>query len=254
MVTPPPIAPASEGKATITYHAPPRPHEGGIEIVKEDIHAPDAHGSTHEGDSQDMATSSGKPRAQGKVASGENTEEWGNGKTDNGHFGQGAGAGGNGKDSRGSIAKAMANGIPPDSQDILARSDDDAENDDTSDTEADEHGGEGDKVDIQVERGEQDGKGEDDSKQVEGQREQRRRYLNKLVDDSVDRMKGQECNVAFVKTHKTASTTLTAVLYRYGVRHGQRVARFDVDGTAVTLESAAKQVCVPAGVCRFAMV
>ena len=62
------------------------------------------------------------------------------------------------------------------------------------------------------------------------------------VDASVAREEGQRCNVAFVKTHKTASTTLTAVLYRYGLRHGKTVARFDVEGTAVTLEHAAEQV------------
>lgn len=73
-------------------------------------------------------------------------------------------------------------------------------------------------------------------------REGRRRRLNGLVDASVARDERQRCNVAFVKTHKTASTTLTAALYRYGLRHGRRVARFDVGGTAVTLQHAAEQV------------
>lgn len=73
-------------------------------------------------------------------------------------------------------------------------------------------------------------------------REERRARLNGLVDAAVERQRGQECNVAFVKTHKTASTTITAVLYRYGLRHGRRVARFKVEGTAVTLEHAAEEV------------
>ncbi|CAN0147849.1 unnamed protein product, partial [Ectocarpus fasciculatus] len=72
-------------------------------------------------------------------------------------------------------------------------------------------------------------------------REERRARLNGLVDAAVERQRGQECNVAFVKTHKTASTTITAVLYRYGLRHGRRVARFKVEGTAVTLEHAAEE-------------
>ncbi|CAM9659073.1 unnamed protein product, partial [Ectocarpus sp. 8 AP-2014] len=72
-------------------------------------------------------------------------------------------------------------------------------------------------------------------------REERRARLNGLVAAAVERQRGQECNVAFVKTHKTASTTITAVLYRYGLRHGRRVARFKVEGTAVTLEHAAEE-------------
>lgn len=78
----------------------------------------------------------------------------------------------------------------------------------------------------------------------EGEEEvaRRRRRLNSLVDASVSRVKEQRCNVAFIKTHKTASTTLTAVLYRYGLRHGRKVARYDVEGTAVTLEHSVEQV------------
>lgn len=71
---------------------------------------------------------------------------------------------------------------------------------------------------------------------------QRKKRLNDLVAASVEKAEGRERNIAFVKTHKTASTTLTAVLYRYGLRHGLRVARFDVEGTAVTLSHAAGQV------------
>lgn len=73
-------------------------------------------------------------------------------------------------------------------------------------------------------------------------REERRARLNGEVEAAVVRQSDQACNVAFVKTHKTASTTLAGVLYRYGLRHGRRVARFQVEGTAVTLEHAAKEV------------
>ncbi|CAN0278517.1 unnamed protein product, partial [Scytosiphon promiscuus] len=72
-------------------------------------------------------------------------------------------------------------------------------------------------------------------------REERRDRLNRLVEEAVAKQRGSECNVAFIKTHKTASTTLTAVLYRYGLRHARRVARFKVEGTAVTLEHAARE-------------
>ncbi|CAM9693860.1 unnamed protein product, partial [Sphacelaria rigidula] len=67
------------------------------------------------------------------------------------------------------------------------------------------------------------------------------RKLNELVQASIARTDEQACNVAFVKTHKTASTTVTSMLYRYGIRHGRRVARFDVEGTAVTLEKSVQQ-------------
>lgn len=73
-------------------------------------------------------------------------------------------------------------------------------------------------------------------------REERRARLNGHVEAAVSRQSDHACNVAFVKTHKTASTTLAGVLYRYGLRHGRRVARFQVEGTAVTLEHAVKEV------------
>eukprot|EP00752_Nemacystus_decipiens_P001803 g1742.t1 len=72
-------------------------------------------------------------------------------------------------------------------------------------------------------------------------REERRARLNGAVEAAVVRQSDHACNVAFVKTHKTASTTLAGVLYRYGLRHGRRVARFHVEGTAVTLERAAME-------------
>ncbi|CAN0467016.1 unnamed protein product, partial [Scytosiphon promiscuus] len=33
----------------------------------------------------------------------------------------------------------------------------------------------------------------------------------------------KEGNIAFVKTHKTGSTSMAAILYRYAVRHGLKV-------------------------------
>lgn len=73
-------------------------------------------------------------------------------------------------------------------------------------------------------------------------REERRARLNGAVEAAVARKGDSACNVAFVKTHKTASTTLAGVLYRYGLRHGRMVARFHVEGTAVTLEHAVQEV------------
>lgn len=77
---------------------------------------------------------------------------------------------------------------------------------------------------------------------AEGFSESEQRVLNELVEASIAKKEEQKCNVAFIKTHKTASTTLTSVLYRYGLRHGRRVARFDVEGTAVTLENSVNLV------------
>lgn len=52
----------------------------------------------------------------------------------------------------------------------------------------------------------------------------------------------QLSNVAFIKTHKTASTTLASILYRYGMRHDSAIAKFEEGGTYVDLDSATKQV------------
>ncbi|CAM9555852.1 unnamed protein product, partial [Laminaria digitata] len=52
----------------------------------------------------------------------------------------------------------------------------------------------------------------------------------------------QLSNIAFIKTHKTASTTLASILYRYGMRHGSKIAKFDQGGTYIDLDVAAKQV------------
>eukprot|EP00904_Undaria_pinnatifida_P000826 jgi/Undpi1/10744/HiC_scaffold_29.g13192.m1 len=54
-----------------------------------------------------------------------------------------------------------------------------------------------------------------------------RYYLNALVDASVSSGDNQLSNLAFLKTHKTGSTTLSSLFYRYGVRHGLKVARYD---------------------------
>ncbi|CAM9756616.1 unnamed protein product, partial [Discosporangium mesarthrocarpum] len=50
------------------------------------------------------------------------------------------------------------------------------------------------------------------------------------------------CNVAFVKTHKTASTTMATILYRYAKRHDFTVANFTDRHTTIPLEEAAAQV------------
>lgn len=52
----------------------------------------------------------------------------------------------------------------------------------------------------------------------------------------------QLSNIAFIKTHKTASTTLASILYRYGKRHDSNISRFRERGTVVDLDSAAAQV------------
>eukprot|EP00904_Undaria_pinnatifida_P009917 jgi/Undpi1/6055/HiC_scaffold_20.g08540.m1 len=50
-----------------------------------------------------------------------------------------------------------------------------------------------------------------------------RDYLNALVDASVSSGDQQLSNLAFVKTHKTGSTTLSSLFYRYGVRHDLKI-------------------------------
>lgn len=52
----------------------------------------------------------------------------------------------------------------------------------------------------------------------------------------------QLSNIAFIKTHKTASTTLASILYRYGKRHDSNISKFKEGGTVVDLASAASQV------------
>lgn len=55
-------------------------------------------------------------------------------------------------------------------------------------------------------------------------------------------IRAQLTNIAFIKTHKTASTTLASILYRYGKRHGSNISKFKDPGTVVDLDSAAQQV------------
>ncbi|CAM9634401.1 unnamed protein product, partial [Ectocarpus sp. 8 AP-2014] len=65
-----------------------------------------------------------------------------------------------------------------------------------------------------------------------------REYLNLLVDESVAATKNQTCNIAFVKTHKTASTTAATLLYRYGKRHDLNVAHFHGHQSSIELPEA----------------
>lgn len=51
----------------------------------------------------------------------------------------------------------------------------------------------------------------------------------------------QLVNIAFIKTHKTASTTLASIFYRYGKRHDSNIAKFQAGGTVVDLDLAANQ-------------
>lgn len=57
--------------------------------------------------------------------------------------------------------------------------------------------------------------------------------------------KQQTCNIAFVKTHKTASTTAATILYRYGKRHNLNVANFDGHQSSIELSEAVTQVNEP---------
>lgn len=52
----------------------------------------------------------------------------------------------------------------------------------------------------------------------------------------------QTCNIAFVKTHKTASTTAATIFYRYGKRHNLNVANFDGHQSSIELQDAVKHV------------
>ncbi|CAB1103767.1 ST [Ectocarpus sp. CCAP 1310/34] len=54
-----------------------------------------------------------------------------------------------------------------------------------------------------------------------------RELLNLMVTESAGKTGGQKCNVAFVKTHKTASTTLAMIFVRYAKRHDKKLASFE---------------------------
>ncbi|CAN0081990.1 unnamed protein product, partial [Ectocarpus sp. 6 AP-2014] len=67
-------------------------------------------------------------------------------------------------------------------------------------------------------------------------------HLNDLVEASARDADNQVANVVFVKTHKTGSTTLAAVFYRYAVRHELKLAHFGRGkGTIANLKKAATQ-------------
>ncbi|CAN0088221.1 unnamed protein product, partial [Ectocarpus sp. 6 AP-2014] len=77
-----------------------------------------------------------------------------------------------------------------------------------------------------------------DHPSLEGRTKSRRSYLNELVEATMLDTDSQVANVAFVKTHKTASTTLAAIMYRYAARHELKLSHFG-GGSAVSLKSAA---------------
>eukprot|EP00904_Undaria_pinnatifida_P012458 jgi/Undpi1/8342/HiC_scaffold_25.g10811.m1 len=68
-----------------------------------------------------------------------------------------------------------------------------------------------------------------------------RDYLNGLVSETAALTSNQLCNIAFVKTHKTASTTLAYLLFRYGRRHHKKIANFDDHNSAIPLSEAVTQ-------------
>eukprot|EP00904_Undaria_pinnatifida_P006312 jgi/Undpi1/2810/HiC_scaffold_14.g06187.m1 len=70
-----------------------------------------------------------------------------------------------------------------------------------------------------------------------------RDYLNGLVAESASKTREQACNVAFAKTHKTASTTLAMILVRYARRHDKKLASFGGPHvSAIPLGEAVEQV------------
>ncbi|CAM9149828.1 unnamed protein product [Ectocarpus sp. 4 AP-2014] len=68
-----------------------------------------------------------------------------------------------------------------------------------------------------------------------------RSYLNDLVANSAAQTEGQLSNIAFIKTHKTASTTFAFLLYRYARRHNVKLAHFDGHNSAIPLREAVQQ-------------
>ncbi|CAM9149905.1 unnamed protein product [Ectocarpus sp. 4 AP-2014] len=73
---------------------------------------------------------------------------------------------------------------------------------------------------------------------LEGGTKSKRSYLNELVEATILDTDSQVANVAFVKTHKTASTTLAAIMYRYAARHELKLSHFG-GGSTISLKSAA---------------
>ncbi|CAN0425901.1 unnamed protein product [Pylaiella littoralis] len=73
--------------------------------------------------------------------------------------------------------------------------------------------------------------------------EKHRDLLNALVAESVRKTDAQACNLAFVKTHKTASTTLAMIFVRYARRHDKKLASFEGNFLSVIpLQLAVEQV------------
>ncbi|CAM9393223.1 unnamed protein product, partial [Choristocarpus tenellus] len=63
-----------------------------------------------------------------------------------------------------------------------------------------------------------------------------------LTNHGAQPTQSQTCNIAFVKTHKTASTTMATILYRYAKRHDFVIANFTDHHTTIPLEEAVEQV------------
>eukprot|EP00903_Cladosiphon_okamuranus_P005816 g5759.t2 len=70
-----------------------------------------------------------------------------------------------------------------------------------------------------------------------------RDYLNGLVDETAAATGKQACNIAFAKTHKTASTTMAMILVRYARRHDKKLASFGGNHVSeIPLGEAVRQV------------
>eukprot|EP00904_Undaria_pinnatifida_P003356 jgi/Undpi1/13020/HiC_scaffold_8.g02683.m1 len=69
----------------------------------------------------------------------------------------------------------------------------------------------------------------------------RRDYLNGLVAMSILTRDDQLSNVALMRTHKTGSTTLATLFYRYGRRHGLEVAQFVGSHSTIPIAQAAQK-------------
>eukprot|EP00903_Cladosiphon_okamuranus_P011858 g11139.t1 len=66
-------------------------------------------------------------------------------------------------------------------------------------------------------------------------------YLNGLVAATAAKTSEQLANIAFMKTHKTASTTLAYLLFRYARRHKLKLAHFENHRSAIPLIEAVHQ-------------
>ncbi|CBJ28709.1 Sulfotransferase [Ectocarpus siliculosus] len=70
-----------------------------------------------------------------------------------------------------------------------------------------------------------------------------RAYLNGLVEETAEATGQQACNLAFAKTHKTASTTMAMILVRYARRHDMKLASFGGNHvSAIPLTEAVQQI------------